>query len=166
MQGERLHWWQTRWFVVAAALAACVPLIWPDIPPIVDLPGHMGRYRVQLDRDLYPWFDDWFRFQWSLIGNLGVDLLIEPLAPLIGLEPAVKLIVMAIPLLTVVPEFARLVMALLPVLPAVLPFRALLSRATVLLLPLHLLRAFRKRLWLIDKSGLGLVQIWLIALER
>jgi hypothetical protein len=101
MQGERLHWWQTRWFVVAAALAACVPLIWPDIPPIVDLPGHMGRYRVQLDRDLYPWFDDWFRFEWSLIGNLGVDLLIEPLAPLIGLEPAVKLIVMAIPLLTV-----------------------------------------------------------------
>lgn len=101
MHGDRLHWWQTRWFVIAAALAACVPLIWPDIPPIVDLPGHMGRYRVQLDRDLYPWFDQWFRFQWSLIGNLGVDLLIEPLAPLIGLEPAVKLIVMAIPLLTV-----------------------------------------------------------------
>ncbi|WP_019516733.1 hypothetical protein [Sphingomonas sp. Mn802worker] len=99
--GVRLHWWQTRWFVVAAALIACVPLIWPDIPPIVDLPGHMGRYRVQLDRGAHAWLADWYDFQWSLIGNLGVDLLIEPLAPIIGLEPAVKLIVMAIPALTV-----------------------------------------------------------------
>ncbi|NTS63803.1 hypothetical protein HRV97_01340 [Sphingomonas sp. HHU CXW] len=98
--GER-HWWQTRWFVVLAALIACVPLIWPDIPPIVDLPGHMGRYRVQLDRGAHAWLADWYKFEWSLIGNLGVDLLIEPLAPIIGLEPAVKLIVMAIPALTV-----------------------------------------------------------------
>jgi hypothetical protein len=94
-------WWQTRWFVVAAALFACIPLIYPQIPPIVDLPGHMGRYRVQLDRGTYPWLSDWYRFDWSLIGNLGIDLLIEPLAPLIGLEPAVKLIVMTIPMLTV-----------------------------------------------------------------
>ncbi|WP_375270999.1 hypothetical protein [Sphingomonas sp.] len=98
--GER-QWWQTRWFVVLAALIACVPLLWPDIPPIVDLPGHMGRYRVQLDRGAHAWLADWYTFQWSLIGNLGVDLLIEPLAPIIGLEPAVKLIVMAIPALTV-----------------------------------------------------------------
>ena len=101
MQGARLHWWQTRWFVLAAVLAACVPLLWPDIPPIVDLPGHMGRYRVQLDRGAHPWLADWYHFRWSLIGNLGVDLLVEPLAPLIGLEPAVKLIVIAIPALTV-----------------------------------------------------------------
>ena len=96
-----LHWWQTRWFVIAATLLACVPLLLPDIAPIVDLPGHMGRYRVQLDRGAHPWLAEWYDFDWSLIGNLGVDLLIEPLAPLIGLEPAVKLIVMAIPALTV-----------------------------------------------------------------
>ena len=35
------------------------------------------------------------------IGNLGVDLLVMPLGRLIGLEPAVKLIVLAIPPLTV-----------------------------------------------------------------
>ncbi|MEH3100368.1 hypothetical protein [Sphingomonas adhaesiva] len=102
MQGDdRLHWWQTRWFVIAAVLAAAIPLLYPAIPPIVDLPGHMGRYRVQLDRAAYPWLHDWYKFEWSLIGNLGVDLLIEPLAPLIGLEPAVKLIVLTIPMLTV-----------------------------------------------------------------
>ena len=101
MQGHKLHWWQTRWFVVAMVIAAVIPLLWPDIPPLVDLPGHMGRYRVQLDGAAYPWLAEWYDFRWALIGNLGVDLLIEPLAPIFGLELAVKLIVMAIPALTV-----------------------------------------------------------------
>ena len=101
MPAQRLHWWQTRTFVALIALAALIPLLWPTIPPLVDLPGHMGRYRVQLDRGAHPWLGNWYDFNWSLIGNLGIDLLIEPLAPVIGLEPAVKLIVMAIPALTV-----------------------------------------------------------------
>ena len=96
------QWWQTRTFVLLAALASMVPLLWPDIPPLVDLPGHMARYRVQLDWDTIPWFSEWYRFEWQLIGNLGVDLLVELLAPVLGLELAVKLIVLAIPPLTVV----------------------------------------------------------------
>jgi hypothetical protein len=98
---EPVHWWQTRWFVVAIALASLIPLIWPTIPPMVDLPGHMGRYRVQLDIGHDPWFSQWYGFRWQLIGNLGVDLLVIPLAKVVGLELAVKLIVMTIPLLTV-----------------------------------------------------------------
>ena len=46
MQGSadgKLNWWQTRTFVVIMAVLAMVPLLWPDIPPLVDLPGHMGR---------------------------------------------------------------------------------------------------------------------------
>ncbi len=88
-------------FVAVAALVAAIPLLWPDVPPLVDLPGHMGRYRVQLDRDAYPWLAEWYRFNWSLIGNLGLDLLIIPLAPIFGLELAVKLIVLTIPPLIV-----------------------------------------------------------------
>ena len=102
MQGlgqEPLRWWQTRWFVAAMALLAAVPLIWPDIPPLVDLPGHMGRYRVQLAHGQVPWLGDWYNFDWQLIGNLGIDLLIVPLEPLMGLEPAVKLIVLLTPVL-------------------------------------------------------------------
>jgi len=101
MSGEKLNWWQTRWFVVAMAIAATIPLWWPTIPPLVDLPGHMGRYRVQFAMAENPWLNQWYDFRWSLIGNLGIDLLIIPLAPLMGLEPAVKLIVMAIPFLIV-----------------------------------------------------------------
>ena len=95
------HWWETRSFVIAAALIAAIPLLRPDIPPLVDLPGHMGRYRVQLSIDQYPWLSEWYNFQWQMIGNLGFDLLIVPLAPLFGLELAVKLLVIAIPVLTV-----------------------------------------------------------------
>ncbi len=97
---EPLHWWQTRWFVAVMALAAAIPLVWPDIPPLVDLPGHMGRYRVQQAAGEVPWLAQWYDFNWMLIGNLGIDLLIVPLEPLLGLELAVKLIVLAIPPLT------------------------------------------------------------------
>ncbi|PAX08312.1 hypothetical protein CKY28_07985 [Sphingomonas lenta] len=84
-----------------AAVLATVPLWWPEVPPLVDLPGHMGRYRVQLDIGDAPRLAQWYDFQWQLIGNLGVDLLIEPLSRIFGLELGVKLIVMAIPALTV-----------------------------------------------------------------
>ncbi|MFL6845392.1 MAG: hypothetical protein ACJ8ER_10990 [Allosphingosinicella sp.] len=93
-------WWEHRWMVVVAVLACGVPLLWPDIPPLVDLPGHMGRYHVQLAIDRSPVLAHFYDFHWALIGNLGVDLLVVPIAWLIGLEPAVKLIAIAIPMLT------------------------------------------------------------------
>lgn len=103
MQGNNAsqHWWQTRWFVLAAAMLSAVPLLWPTVPPLVDLPGHMGRYRVEIDIANHAWLANWYSFKWSLIGNLGLDLLIIPLSKIFGLELAVKLIVLTIPPLTV-----------------------------------------------------------------
>ena len=95
------QWWQRRWFVAALVLIAAIPLLYPDVPPLVDLFGHMGRYRVQLDLGTSPYLHQFYEFQWAPIGNLGVDLLVQMLAPVVGLEPAVKLIVIAIPPLTV-----------------------------------------------------------------
>lgn len=92
------EWWN-RWPVFAACvLLALVPLAFTPIPPLVDLPGHMGRYAVQLDPAA---FRAWYAFRWQLIGNLGVDLLIEPMARVFGLELGLKLIVTAIPALAV-----------------------------------------------------------------
>lgn len=96
-----VQWWEKRWTVVALALLATIPLLYPRIPPLVDLFGHMGRYRVQLDIGRSPWLHRYYGFHWAAIGNLGVDLLVMPLGRLIGLEPAVKLIVLAIPPMTV-----------------------------------------------------------------
>lgn len=100
-QTAPLHWWQTRWFVAAMAIVAIIPLLWPTIPPLVDLPGHLGRYRVQLAYQDHAWLREWYDFQWQLIGNLGIDILIIPLSKVFGLELALKLIVMTIPALTV-----------------------------------------------------------------
>ncbi len=96
------RWWQTRAFVILVAIVTAIPLMLPDVAPLVDLPGHMARYRVQLSHGSVPWLNDWYNFDWQLIGNLGVDLLIIPLEKLFGLELAVKLIVLAIPTLTAV----------------------------------------------------------------
>jgi hypothetical protein len=99
--GAPLRWWESRWGVALLLLLAAVPLAWPAVPPLGDLPGHMGRYRVELDIASPPGLQRFYSFHWHWVGNLGVDLLVIPLTGLVGLEPAVKLIVMAIPVLTV-----------------------------------------------------------------
>lgn len=94
-------WWQTRVAAILLILAAAIPLVYPAIPPLVDVPGHMGQYRVELDLAGSPDLQRYFTFHWRLIGNLGVDLLVIPLSKLFGLEFATKLIVITIPSLTV-----------------------------------------------------------------
>jgi hypothetical protein len=93
-------WWESRAFLAFIVLATMVPLLYPPIPPLVDLFGHMGRYRVEIDLGRSPWLSQYYDYHWALIGNLGVDVLVRLLAPVIGLEPAVKLIVLSIPPLT------------------------------------------------------------------
>ena len=63
--------------------------------------GHMGRYRVELDLANSPALQQFYEFRWAPIGNLGVDGLVQLLGPILGLETAVKLIIMSIPVLTV-----------------------------------------------------------------
>ena len=102
MQGDvdRSRWWQTRRFAAAAILLAAVPLLWPDFPPLTDMAGHIGRYRIMAEAGQMP-LARHYGVDWAPIGNLGVDLLVLALRPLIGLEPAAKLIVLLIPSLTV-----------------------------------------------------------------
>lgn len=98
---QPVRWWEGRGFLLFLVLLAAVPLLYPPIPPLIDLPAHMGRYAVQLEVERSPALQQWFGFEWKLIGNLGVDLLVEVLAPILGLDRAVKLIVLLIPMLTV-----------------------------------------------------------------
>jgi hypothetical protein len=102
VEEEQPAWWERRQFLALVVVATMVPLIYPPIPPLVDLLGHMGHYRVQLDVDHSPFLQQYYGFRWAPIGNLGVDLLIIPLGKLVGLELAVKLIVLATPPLTAI----------------------------------------------------------------
>ena len=92
--------WEQPWVIAFLVLAMAVPLIGPDVPPLVDLPGHMARYAVQLGRAGDPALQHFFDYDMALIGNLGIDLLIVPVAALFGLELGTKLLIMAIPVLT------------------------------------------------------------------
>lgn len=105
MEDSGGDWWNTRTFLILAMLASMLPLLVPAVPPLVDLPGHVGRYRVMLGTNAAI-LDQWYSFHWRLVGNLGVDGLVSALAPLIGLEPAVKVIVLAIPPLTILGIFS------------------------------------------------------------
>jgi hypothetical protein len=87
-------------FILLCVVISVIPLLLPTLPPLTDLLGHIGRYRVQLDLASDPLLQRFYGFEWALIGNLGVDLLVQVIGPLIGLEPAVKLIVIAIVALT------------------------------------------------------------------
>ena len=77
-------WWEGRRFVAAMILVAFIPLLYLAFPPLVDLPGHMGRFKVAVDVATSPYLSQWYSFHWQLIGNLGVDLLAIPLAKLAG----------------------------------------------------------------------------------
>ena len=100
-KGAPRPWWEGRWFVAAMIVLAMVPLIYPPFPPLVDLPGHMGRYYVAAHIGDSPTLGQWYDFHWHPIGNLGVDVLVVPLTKLLGVEYATKLVVMTIPALTV-----------------------------------------------------------------
>lgn len=95
-----LHWWQTWWGAGAIVLLCALPLLWPTIPPLVDLPGHMAAYRVELDLAHSPDLQRYYTLHWAVIGNLGMNLLVIPLSKLFGLELAVKLIMIAVPPMT------------------------------------------------------------------
>lgn len=94
-------WWTSNWYIAFLAIISVIPLIRPEVPPLVDLMGHMGRYRVELSDPSSPLLTKYFSFQWALLGNLAVDLLVIPLSKIFGLELAVKLIVMTVPPLTI-----------------------------------------------------------------
>lgn len=93
-------WWSDWRYALALVLLCAVPLVMPPLPPLTDVLGHMARYHVQLEIDHSPYLAKYFGFQWQLLGNLGVDLLIIPLAKLLGLQAAVKLVALAVPPLT------------------------------------------------------------------
>lgn len=99
MNGPR-EWWERPGVLALFVLVSIIPLLWPTVPPLVDLPGHMGRYAVELDPQS-PILSQWYSFHWTLIGNMGVDLLILPMGKIFGLELGAKLIVIAIVTMTV-----------------------------------------------------------------
>ena len=91
---------QSAALAIVLVVSLAVPLLRPGLPPLIDLLGHVGRYHVQVDIAHSAALQRYFTVQWRLLPNLGVDLGVIALAPVIGLEAAVKAIVTMIPVAT------------------------------------------------------------------
>lgn len=73
--------------VLLAAIAA-LPALVAWAPQMTDYPSHLAGYKVALDHGQDPYLTRYFVFNWEWTGNLGVELLMVPMAPLFGLEQA------------------------------------------------------------------------------
>ncbi len=89
---------RAAWYA-AIILVLALPLLIPAMPPLVDLPAHMGRYHIAANLAHSESLQRYFSYHWSVMGNLGVDVLVAAIAPVLGIEAATRLVVMAIPVL-------------------------------------------------------------------
>lgn len=87
--------------VAAMAVFALLPFLVAAIPSMTDWAGHVGRYHVMLAQGQSALLDRFYRFDWHLVGNLGVDLLVWCLGPWLGAERAAWAVTAAIPVLTI-----------------------------------------------------------------
>jgi len=85
---------------LALALIACLPVLVARYPQMVDYPAHLARYYVMLERGENAFLQRFYEFDWKWSGNLGADLLVQPLTALFGLETAGRIIAGLVPLLT------------------------------------------------------------------
>lgn len=98
--------WARGWVWAALALLATAPFWFVSIPPLPDFPGHLGRYHVMLHLGRSPDLARFYDFHWALVGNLGADLAMLGLGPLLGDERAAWLIAAVTPGLMVLGIFA------------------------------------------------------------
>lgn len=78
------------------AFASALPFMVAPLPILPDLFSHIGRYHVMNHLD-DPWLRQYYAFDWHITGNLGADLLMVLLGPLLGTEKAAYLIAGAVP---------------------------------------------------------------------
>ncbi|MDE2435506.1 MAG: hypothetical protein KGM49_04505 [Sphingomonadales bacterium] len=81
-------------------LIATLPVLVATYPQMVDYPAHLARFHVMLTREHSPFLQQYYGFKWRWMGNLGADLLIQPLTHWFPLETSGRIIAGLIPLIT------------------------------------------------------------------
>src|SRR3546814_18262974 len=84
--------WRPQGLAVAALLIlAALPMLIATIPGASDYPNHLARHHVFAVVGQGTALDAYFSVDWRWVGNLGVDLPVLALTPLLGVEPATRL---------------------------------------------------------------------------
>jgi len=73
------------------------PFVAAKYPPASDYYSHVGSFYVMLHNVELAHY---YHFEWSLIGNLGSELVVAALGPILGVENAARLIFALVPALT------------------------------------------------------------------
>ncbi|HEY1413976.1 MAG TPA: hypothetical protein VGF36_17650, partial [Rhodopila sp.] len=69
--GGRVAWWIA---VVGLCVVLTVPLMIVDMPPLLDYPNHLARIFVLASLPNDPVLSRFYAVHWSVIPNLGLDL--------------------------------------------------------------------------------------------
>jgi hypothetical protein len=91
---------EAAWLGFVLSCLAMLPALLAWTPQMTDYPSHLAGFKVMLDHGHDPFLTRYFLFKWEWTGNLGAELLMVPLTPLLGLEEAGRFIVASIPFLT------------------------------------------------------------------
>ncbi len=78
---------------------AALPFLFTPIPPLIDVPGHIGRFAVQTAPSGGP-LDQYFDFHWALTLNLASDLVVQLLQPVMDVFASVWLVCASTAVLT------------------------------------------------------------------
>lgn len=95
------EFWGRGWFWCLLALLSTAPFVIAPLPMMPDYFSHIGRYHVMNHGRDSAWLRQYYAFHWTLIGNLGVDLLMVPLGRLLPTETAASIAAGMIPPLTI-----------------------------------------------------------------
>lgn len=98
--------WQRGYLWLLLAMASMLPFCFVTVLPMQDLDNHLARFYVFLNLEHSEFLQRYYSLHWSLIGNLGVDLLVRGLGQWLGAEFATKMVVALIPPLTVAGIYA------------------------------------------------------------
>lgn len=98
---DRLGWWQQPWGFAVLVISASSALWLMTTPVLTDLPAHVARFHIQQTVAYSPYLHRYFVHEWRLLPNMGVDLVVAWLAPIMGVLPATRLVVATLPSLFV-----------------------------------------------------------------
>jgi len=98
--------WAKGWFWGVLALVVTIPFLVSSIPPLSDYPGHVSQFHIMLNLGRSPYLQKYYGFEWVFAGNLGVDLLVAIIGPLLGVEWGTWIIATMTPALMVLGVFS------------------------------------------------------------
>jgi hypothetical protein len=76
-----------RWWPIFALLAILAPFALVAIPPLTDVPGHTAAAAIEAARVGDPLLA-YYRWRWSINLNMGGEVLMALLTPLLGVQRA------------------------------------------------------------------------------